>query len=128
MVFKCHQPRREEFSVLFMEPLLNCRQNFLVRPEMTSTHILFQIWKKGSSRLEPGLVSRQGAVLIHTNFAPQHPLQLYKCGLLHCPIAAKHLWRVYNGVFREWRSSAGLASFHSMFRLLYFSWVKCPTK
>ena len=58
-------------------------------------------------------MNRQDVVLIHTCFAVQHPLQLCKCGLSSCPVAAKHLWRVYLGVFHGWRFSAGLTSLHS---------------
>ena len=63
-------------------------------------------------------------VLIQTTLALQHQLQLCRSGLLHCPIEAKHISRVYLSVFHRWRFSAGLASLHSSLQLLYFSWVK----
>ena len=44
-IFKCHQPRTEKVRVLSIDPLLNCRHDFFVRPEMTSTDILFQVWE-----------------------------------------------------------------------------------
>ena len=34
-------------------------------------------------------MNRQDVVLIHTRFALQYPLQLCKCGLSRCPVAAK---------------------------------------
>ena len=42
-VFQCHQPRTEEARVLVYDPLLNCRHDFFVGPEMTSMDILFQV-------------------------------------------------------------------------------------
>ena len=44
-------------------------------------------------------MNRQDMVFIYTRFALQHPLQLYKCELLRCPVAAKHLWRVFTSAF-----------------------------
>ena len=44
-VFTCHQSRMEKVRVLSADPLLSCRHDFFVRPEMTSTDILFQIWE-----------------------------------------------------------------------------------
>ena len=43
-----------------------------------------------------GQANRQDVVLIHT-FALQHPLQLCKCGLSRCSVAAKHLVCVGGG-------------------------------
>ena len=71
-------------------------------------------------------MSRQDVVSIHTHFALQHPWQLCKCQLSRCPVAARHLQRVYLGVFHGWWFSACLASLHSTLQLLYFSWVKSP--
>ena len=78
----------------------------------------------GRRRYELGQANRLDVVLIHTRFALQHPLQLCKCGLSRFPVAAKHLKRVYLGVFHGWRFSAGLTSSHSTLQILYFSWVK----
>ena len=44
-VFKCHQPRTEKVRVLSIDPLLSCLHSFFIRPEMTSTDILFQVWE-----------------------------------------------------------------------------------
>ena len=71
----------------------------------------------GISRYELDQAKRQDVVLIHIRFALQHPLQFWKCGLLRCPVAPKHLLRVYLGIFHGWRFSAGLASLNSIFLL-----------
>ena len=44
-VFKCHQPRTENVKVLSIDPLLNCRPDFFIRPEMKSPDILFEVWE-----------------------------------------------------------------------------------
>ena len=44
---------------------------------------------------------------------------LCKCEHSRCLVAAKHLSRVYLGGFHGWRTSAGLASWHS--KLCYLS-------
>ena len=61
---------------------------------------------------------------MYIRFALQHPLQLCKRGLSRCPVAAKHLSRVYLGIFHGWRFSAAPASLHSTLQLLYVSCVK----
>ena len=44
LVFKCHQPRTEKVRFFSIDLVLKCRHDFFVRPEMTSTDILFQVW------------------------------------------------------------------------------------
>ena len=48
-VFKCHQPRTEKVRVLSFDPFFSCCHDFFVRPEMTSTDILFKFGNKKKS-------------------------------------------------------------------------------
>ena len=126
-VFQCHQPRTEEARVLVSDPLLNCRHDFFVGPEMTSTDILFSSLGIGNNRQELSPENRWVAVLARTHSAQQDPLQFCKCGLSHCPVGAESLWRVYLGVLHGSQFSVGRASLHNTHLLLYFSLLESPT-
>ena len=102
-MFQCHQPITEEARVLVSDPLLNCSHDFFVGPEMTSTDIFFKFGNRKKSR---GI-----SALARTDSAQRHPLQYCKCGLMHCPVGAESLWRVYLSVFHRSQFSAGRALF-----------------
>ena len=83
-VFKCHQPRIAKVRVLSIDPLINFRQDFFVRPEMTLTDILYQDWgdRKKSSGARSG--EKVGCDINSYPFRSTATIATFEC----CPVAA----------------------------------------